>query len=55
MKFAFKGVADLVDWHMTHVRGEYDESDFNVEAMKSHYGEGAFSFNCDYILIISTL
>ena len=55
VKFDFNGVTDLVDFHKSHTRGEFDDSEFNIKEMKSHYGEGAFHFVYDYILVISTL
>lgn len=52
---SFRGISDLVNFHKCHIRGEYDDSDFNIEAMRSHYGEGAFHIDYNCILVASTL
>ena len=54
VKFHYKNVMDLVDSHKTHVRGEFGDSEFNIDAMRSHYGDDLFCIDYDYILVTST-
>ena len=54
VKHALNGVDDLVKFHKTHIQGEFDDSEFNLDAMRSHYGDSPFHLNYDYLLIIST-
>lgn len=47
------GVSDLVKYHMTHFHGQLNATDFDVEAMKRHYGEGEFSLPIELINVIA--
>ena len=48
----FEGVKEVVEQHMMHALGEYDETHFNVEAMKRHYGEGEVTVNKEMISFV---
>lgn len=55
VKYSFNGVDDLVKFHMTHIRGHFGEEEFNLEAIKRHYGVGAFHINYSYLMIMAKL
>ncbi len=38
-----KGVSELIKRYMTHLQGRVEVADFNIEAMKRHFGEGEVS------------
>ncbi len=49
-----KGVSELIKHYMTHYQGGLEETDFNIEVMKRHFGEGEVSRPlelCDVILV----
>ena len=54
-EWVFKDVYKLIEFHMTHYKGQFDISHFNVEAMKKHYGEGEIIITIPYITVVATL
>ena len=51
-KWRFEDVNKLIEFHLTHYKGQFDSSDFNTEAMKEHYGKGKIVFTIPYITVI---
>lgn len=54
VKFPFAKVEDYVEFQKTHIRGDYNDSDFNVGAMRRHFGDGPFHIDSDYLLVVAT-
>lgn len=52
-EWRFADVYKLVEFHMTHLRGAFDETHFNIEAMKQYYGEEEIVVKMPYITIIA--
>ena len=48
-------VSELVSFYMTHLHGKYDQTHFNIEAMKQKYGEGEFTIGKDSITCVMKL
>ena len=54
-KWQFEDVNRLIEFHMTHYKGRLDFSDFNVEVMKEHYGDGEIEITVPYITVVLNL
>ena len=52
-EWRFANVSKLVEFHMTHLRGAFDETHFNTEAMQEYYGEGEIVVTMPYVTIIA--
>ncbi len=52
-EWRFADVHKYVEFHMTHLRGVFDKSNFNIEAMRQHYGKGEIVVKMPYITIIA--
>ena len=53
-RYNYKDVEELVEFNKTHTRGDFDNSEFNLEAMRLAYGNGPFHHDYDYILVQAT-
>ena len=53
-RYDYKNVEEMVEFRKTHIRGEYDDSEFNFEAMRRAYGEGPFHHDYNYLLVKAT-
>lgn len=52
-EYTINGVDELVNFQKTNVRGDYDDSEFNTDAMRKYYGEGEIHLNYAYFLILA--
>jgi ubiquinone/menaquinone biosynthesis C-methylase UbiE len=52
-EWVFEDVNKLIEFHMTHSKGQFDHEHFNVDVMKHHYGDGKINFNMPYITVVA--
>ena len=52
-EWKFENVSKLIEFHMTHYKGQLGPEHFNVEAMENHYGNGSISFTIPYITVVA--
>lgn len=52
-EWKFENVLQLIEFHMTHYKGKFGLEHFNIEAMKSRYGNGNFIIIIPYITVVA--
>lgn len=52
-EWKFTDVHKLIEFHMTHMKGVFDKTHFNIEALKKFYGEEEIIIKVPYITIIA--
>ena len=52
-EWQFENVSKLIEFHMTHYKGHLSLKQFNLRAMKQHYGEGSISIIIPYITVLT--
>ena len=50
----FRDVNEVKEFHMTHSKGHFDSTHFDIKAMKEHYGEGEIVITLPHITVIIT-
>ena len=53
-RWRFQNVHELIEAHLTHFKGQFDSSHFNIEVMQERYGEGTFEVVMPYITAVLT-
>ena len=54
-EWRFTDVNKLIEFHMTHLKGVFDETHFNTEAFMKFYGEGDIVVKMPYITVIAEI
>ena len=52
-EWKFEDVSELVEFYMTHYKGQFGPEHFNVEAMEDHYGRDYVGFTIPYITVVA--